>query len=70
MLRVCRFNPIQGGGGGRGWVYLPPLRTNFSHKIRTAINFYRNFLTFNFYGQLKHDIRSLSYVSRCLIEGR
>ena len=60
MLTVCRFNPIpelELGGG-------------FCHKIRTAIDFSQNFLTFNFYGQLKHDIRSLRYVSRCFVERR
>ena len=31
MLKVCRFNPIPGGG-----VYLPPPPT-FCHKIQTAI---------------------------------
>ena len=48
MLTVCRFNPIPGLGGD-----------GFCHKIRTTIDFSQNFLTFNFYGQLKHDIRSL-----------
>ena len=34
-------------------VYLPPL-PNFCHKIRTAIDFSRDVLTFDFYGQLKY----------------
>ena len=52
---------------GAGWgVYLPP-PSNFCHKIRTAIDFSRNFLPFNFYG---HNMRSLRYVSRCFVEGR
>ena len=42
----------RGGGGGGGG----------------TIDFSRNFFTFNFYGQLKHDIRSLRYVSRCFVE--
>ena len=66
MLKECRFNPIPEGRGGG--VYLPP-PPNFCHKIRTA-DFYRNFLTFNFYGQLKHDMRSLRYVSGCFVERR
>ena len=70
MLKVCRFKPnaareCERGGG----VYLPS-PPNFCHKIRTAIDFSRNFLTFNFYRQLKHDIGSLSYVSRCFVQGR
>ena len=44
-------------GGGQE-VYLPP-PPNFCHKMRTAIDFSQNVLTLNFYGQLKHDIRSL-----------
>ena len=59
MLKVCRFNPIQGDVGVH--VYLPN---------PTAIDFSQNLLTINFYGQLKHDIRSLRYVSRCFVEGR
>ena len=43
---------------------------NFCHKYLTAIDFSRNFLNFNFYGQLKHNIRSLRYVSRYFVEGR
>ena len=75
LLKVCRFNPVPGrrdglcvcvGGGG---IYLPP-PPNFCLKIRTVIDFSRNFLAFNFYGQLKHDIRSLRYVSRCFVKGR
>ena len=64
MLKVCRFNPIP-------WseVYLPPPPT-FCHKIQTAIDFSRHFSTFNFYGQLKHDISSLRYVSSCFDEVR
>ena len=56
MLKVCRFNPIPGWGRGGGGV------------IGTEIDFSRNCLTFNFHGQLKHDIRSLRYVSRCFVE--
>ena len=67
MLKVCRFNPIPGGGGGGGGGYLP-LPPKFYHKIGTA--FPQNFFTFNIYGQLKHDIRSLRYVFRCFLEGR
>ena len=66
MLKVCHFNPILGGGGV---VYLPS-PPNFCHKIQTAIDFSQNFLSFNFYGELKHDVRSLGYVSRCFVEGR
>ena len=46
----------------------PPL--NFCHKTPSAIDFSQKFLIFNFYGQLKHDIKSLRYVSKCFIEGR
>ena len=56
MLKVCLFNPIPGVGG----VYLPP-PLNFCHKIQTAIDFSQNFLTFNFYGQLKHDISNKQF---------
>ena len=42
--------------GGRGIFTSPP---NFCHKIRTAIDFSQNALSFNFHGQLKQDIRSL-----------
>ena len=68
MLKVCRFNPIPSRGGGV-WVYLPP-PPNFCHKIRTTRDFSQIFFTFDFYGQLKHDTRSLRYVSRCFVEGR
>ena len=61
MLKVCRFNPIP---GVRVYIYF--LLQIFVIN-RTAIDFYRNCLTFNFYGQLKHDIRSLRYVSRCFV---
>ena len=67
MLKVCRFNPILGKAGQE--VYIPP-PLNFCHKIRSAIDFSQNFLTFNLYGQLKHDIKSLRYVFRCFVEGR
>ena len=64
------LNPIPGddGEGGRegGWGYLLPPK-NFCYKIRTAIDFSLNFLTFNFYGQLNNDIRSLRYLSRCFV---
>ena len=63
MLKVCRFNPILGE------IYLHP-SPNFCHEIRTAIDFSQKFVTFNFYGQLKRDIRSLRYVSRCFVERR
>ena len=56
-------------------VYLPimvylPFPPKFYHKIGTAVDFSQNVLTFNIYGQLKHDIRSLRYVFRCFVEGR
>ena len=72
MLKVCRFNPIPGEWGeGAGGILAPsPSPPIFSHKIRTAIDFSQNFLTFNFYGQLKHDTRSLKYVSRCFVKRR
>ena len=64
MLKVCHFNSNLGMEGG-GYIYLP---LNFCHKIKTATDFSQNFLTFNFYGKLKRDIRSLRYVSRCFVE--
>ena len=69
MFKVCRFNPFSGewggGGGDRRYTYLfPPI---FCHKLQTEINFSQNVLTFYFYGQLKHDVRSLRYVSRCFV---
>ena len=66
MMKVWRFNLIRDGGGGGGWVYLPPP----PHKIRTAIDFSEKVLTFNFYVQLKHDMRSLRYVFTCFVERR
>ena len=57
MLKVCRFNPIPGGGG---YIYLP---LQLCDKIQTAIDISWNSSTFNFCGQLKHDISSLMYVS-------
>ena len=66
MLKVCRFNHIPGWVGGSIFTFPP----NFCHKIRTAIDFSQAFLTFDFYGQLKHDIRSLRNVSRCSVEER
>ena len=54
--------------GGRRYIYLPP--PSFCHKIRSVIDFSQNVLNFNFYGQLKYDIRSLRYVSWYLVEGR
>ena len=63
MMKVWRFNVIRDVGGG---VYLPPP----PHKIPTAIDFSEKVLTFNFYLQLKHDIRSLRYVFTCFVEGR
>ena len=67
MSKVYRFNSIPRNVGVG--VYLPA-SPNFCHKIRTAIDFSQTFLTFSFYGQLKHDIRSLRYVFRCFVEGR
>ena len=70
MLKVCRFKPIPGEWGeGAQEVYLPPPLI-FCHKIQTAIDFSQNLSTFNFYGQLKDDMRNLRYVSRCFVEGR
>ena len=66
---MCVALTLFRGKGGRQEVYLPS-PPNFCHKIPTVINFSQNFLTFNLYGQLKHDIRSLRYVSRCFVEGR
>ena len=66
MLKIFRFNPIPGWVGGVIFTSPP----NFCHKIRTAIGFSQNFLTFNFYRQLKHDITSLRYVSRYFVEKR
>ena len=59
--------PYSGEGDSR-YIYLPP--PNFCYKIRNTIDFCQNFLTLNFCGQLRHDIRSLKYVSRCFVEGR
>ena len=70
MLKVCRFKPVPVElGEGVQEVYLPPPLI-FCHKIQTAIDFSQNLSTFNFYGQLKDDMRSLRYVSRCFVEGR
>ena len=65
MMKVWRFNVIRDVGEGGG-VYLPPP----PHKIPTAIDFSEKVLTFNFYLQLKHDMRSLRYVFTCFVEGR
>ena len=48
-------------------LYLSP-PPNICHKIRTAIDFSQNFLSFNFYGLLKHDIRSARYVPRYFVK--
>ena len=66
---MCVALTLFRGKAGRQEVYLPR-PPNFCHKIPTAIDFSQNFLTFNLYGQLKHGIRSLRYVSRCFVEGR
>ena len=56
------------GGVVRRYVYFsPPI---FCHKIRAAIDIFQNFLTFNFYKQLQHDIKSLRDVSKCFVEER
>ena len=67
-MKVCCFNPIPGWGGGGGCICLP-VRI-FIIESETTIDFSQTFLTFNFYGQLKHDIRSLRYVFRCIVERR
>ena len=63
-MKVCCFNPIPGWGGG----CICLLVRIFVIESETTIDFSQTFLTFNFYGQLKHNIRSLRYVSRCFVE--
>ena len=55
---------------GRGIFTSPSEFLTSCHKTWTATDFSRNVLTFDFYGQLKHDIMSLNYASRCFVEGR
>ena len=61
MLKVCHVNPIPGGGRG-----IFSFHSEFCHKI----DFSWSYLTFKFYRHLKHDKKSLRYVSRCFVEGR
>ena len=61
MLKLCRFNPIPGEGAGG--IFTSPFQI-FVIKSEPQS---QTILTFNFYGQLKLDIRSLRYVSRCFV---
>ena len=63
MLKVSHFDPFP-GRGGEGYIYLPLQIIAIKSEPQQI------FLKTNLHVQLKHDIRSLRYVSRCFVKRR